>query len=130
MPFIIARVNVPVSKEQETEIKNRMGRAIELVPGKSEQYLLLAFEPESHLWLRGDDSQPMAYIDAAIFGNEGHYGYRTAPNPRNNPANNRGVPGICSELYQECVFLKTILKTYFRRISTPLRYMRGDFRVM
>lgn len=34
MPFIIARVNVPVSKEQETEIKNRMGRAIALVPGK------------------------------------------------------------------------------------------------
>ncbi len=52
-----------------------MGKAIELVPGKSEQYLLLSFEPDSRLWLRGDDSQSMAYIDAAIFGNEGHYGY-------------------------------------------------------
>ena len=75
MPFITCKVNRPVSREQEIELKARMGKAIELVPGRSEQYLLLAFEPESHLWLRGDDSRPAAYIDAAIFGNEGHYGY-------------------------------------------------------
>ena len=75
MPFITCKVNQLISREQETELKARMGKAIEPVPGKSEQYLLLAFEPESRLWLRGDDSQPMAYIDAAIFGNEGHYGY-------------------------------------------------------
>ena len=75
MPFITCKVNRPISWEQEVELKARMGQAIECVPGKSEQSLLLSFEPDSHLWLRGDDSQPMAYIDAAIFGNEGHYGY-------------------------------------------------------
>lgn len=75
MPFITCKVNRPVSREQEVELKTRMGRAIALVPGKSEQYLLLNLEPESRLWLRGDDSQPLAYIDAAIFGNEGHHGY-------------------------------------------------------
>ena len=75
MPFITCKVNRPISRAQETELKVRMGKAIELVPGKSEQYLLLSFEPDSHLWLRGDDSQPMTYIDATIFGNEGHYGY-------------------------------------------------------
>ena len=72
MPFITCKVNRSVSRVQETELKARMGKAIELVPGKSEQYLLLFFEPDSRLWLRGDDSQPMVYIDAAIFGNEGH----------------------------------------------------------
>lgn len=40
MPFILARVSTPVSKEQEIEIKSRLGRAIKLVPGKSEEYLL------------------------------------------------------------------------------------------
>ncbi len=40
MPFVIARVNVPVSREQEEQIKSRLGRAIQLVPGKSERYLL------------------------------------------------------------------------------------------
>ena len=75
MPFITCKVNQPISREQETALKSRMGKAIELVPGKSEQYLLLALEPESRLWLQGDDSQPAACIDVAIFGNEGHFGY-------------------------------------------------------
>ena len=65
MPFITCKVNRPISREQEMELKARMGKAIELVPGKSEQYLLLASESERRLWLRGDDSQPVAYIDAA-----------------------------------------------------------------
>jgi len=75
MPFIKVKTNSPISKEQETVLKSRMGKAIELVPGKSEEYLLLEFESRSRLWLRGDNSAPIAYIEAAIFGNEGHVGY-------------------------------------------------------
>ena len=74
MPFVIARVNVSVSREQEREIKTILGRAIELVPGKSEQYLMLGFEGDYHFWLRGEDSRPAAYIEVRIFGNEGHLG--------------------------------------------------------
>ena len=43
MPFIISRVNVSISREQEIELKTQLGKAIELVPGKSEAYLLLSF---------------------------------------------------------------------------------------
>ena len=41
MPFVIAKVNVPVSKEQESKIKTRIGKAIENVPGKNENYHVL-----------------------------------------------------------------------------------------
>ncbi len=75
MPFIVSRVNVPVSEDQELALKTRLGKAIELVPGKSEEYLLLGFENNSHLYLRGDNSRPMAYLTAGIFGNESHTGY-------------------------------------------------------
>lgn len=75
MPFIISRTNIPVSKEQQTQLKLQLGKAIELVPGKSEQYLLLGFEDRCCLYLRGDDSRPIAYIEAAIWGNEEHRGY-------------------------------------------------------
>lgn len=75
MPFITSRVNRSISREQELQLKNRLGKAICMVPGKSEQYLMLNFEADSHLYLRGDDSQPMAYIEAAIWGNEAHLGY-------------------------------------------------------
>lgn len=75
VPFIISRVSVPISREQEIKLKTELGKAIELVPGKSEQYLLLGFEDKYRLWLRGDDSEPVAYIEANIFGNENHAGY-------------------------------------------------------
>ena len=74
MPFLISRVNRPINREQEVSLKTRLGRAIKLVPGKSEEYLLLGFEDNCRLWLRGDDSEPIAYIEANIFGNEGHFG--------------------------------------------------------
>lgn len=75
MPFIKSKVSVPLSKEQEKEIKTKMGKAIELVPGKSEHYLLLEFEDNCRLWLRGKKDDPIVYIEAALFGNEPHYGY-------------------------------------------------------
>lgn len=75
MPFILSHISKLVSKEQETRLKSGLGRAISLVPGKSEQYLLCGFEDNAHLYLRGDDSEPVAYIEAAIFGNESHAGY-------------------------------------------------------
>ena len=77
MPFIIARVNVSVMHEQEEIIKSRLGRAIELVPGKSEQYLMICFQDNCRFWLRGDNSLLAAYIEVSIFGNERHYGYES-----------------------------------------------------
>ncbi|MBQ9030010.1 MAG: hypothetical protein IJ106_00975 [Parasporobacterium sp.] len=75
MPFIKVKTSCPISKEQEITLKSLLGKAIELVPGKSEEYLLLEFEDNSRLWLRGEYTEPIAYIEAAIFGNESHAGY-------------------------------------------------------
>ena len=73
MPFIIARVNVPITQEQE--LKAALGRAIELVPGKSEQYLMICFEDSCRFWLRGNNSLPAAYLEVSVFANKGHCGY-------------------------------------------------------
>lgn len=75
MPFIKTKVSCEITEAQERLLKSRFGKAIELVPGKSEEHLLLEFEDHAHLWLRGEQYAPIAYIEAAIFGNEGHYGY-------------------------------------------------------
>ena len=69
MPFITVRVSTTISKEQETELKTKMGQAIELVPGKSEEYLLLEFEDNCRLWLRGRNDEPIVYIEAAVMPN-------------------------------------------------------------
>lgn len=75
MPFVIVRLNQPLTKEDEHELKHRLGQAISLVPGKSEEYLLLSFEDNCRMWLRGRADEPVAYMEAAIFGNLDHRGF-------------------------------------------------------
>lgn len=68
MPFIDAKVSVKMSKEQEVEIKSALGKAISLIPGKSERWLMTGFQDNYHLYFQGDDSEPMAFIEVRIFG--------------------------------------------------------------
>jgi len=75
MPFILSRVSCPVSKEQEVELKSRLGRTVAFIPGMSEQFLLAGFQDNWHFYLRGDDSRPVAYIEVSVFSNERHRGY-------------------------------------------------------
>ncbi len=70
MPFINSKVNVKMSKEQETEIKTFLGDAIRTIPGKSENWLMLGFEDEYTLYFKGDDSQPTAFVEVSVFGAE------------------------------------------------------------
>lgn len=70
MPFINSKVSVSISEEQEKELKNRLGQAIAIVPGKSEAWLMTGFEDNYHLYFRGDNSQPIAYIEVKIYGDE------------------------------------------------------------
>ena len=74
MPFIFSKVNVPISKEKEVELKMRLGKAIEILHGLTEKYLILGFEQNCHIYLRGEN-QPAAFIQISIFGNEIHFGY-------------------------------------------------------
>ena len=75
MPFIMVKVSCAVSREQELELKAWLGKAIELVPGKSEAYLFAGFEDNCHLYLRGDNTEATAYVEVSVFGNEKHLGY-------------------------------------------------------
>ena len=68
MPFIDTKVSVSVSPEQEKQLKERLGQAISIIPGKSENWLMLSFEDNKHMYFRGDNSQPVAFVDVKIFG--------------------------------------------------------------
>lgn len=70
MPFINSKISVAVTNEQETEIKSRLGQAISILPGKSENWLMVGVEPEYHLYFRGDNSQPCAMVEVSVFGGE------------------------------------------------------------
>ncbi|MBR4719662.1 MAG: hypothetical protein IKP31_05405 [Lachnospiraceae bacterium] len=68
MPFIDSKVSIKITEEQEKELKTRLGQAISLIPGKSENWLMTGFEDNYHLYFRGDNSEPIAYIEVRIFG--------------------------------------------------------------
>ena len=70
MPFINTKVNVTIPEEKEKELKERLGEAIKLIPGKSEQWLMLAFEDECRMYFKGDAGKPLAFVNVKIYGSE------------------------------------------------------------
>lgn len=75
MPFITSKISKKITKEEELELKKGLGKAIESVPGKNESVLFTLFEDDVHMYLKGDNSEPLAFVQVAIFGTENHLGY-------------------------------------------------------
>ena len=70
MPYIDSKVSVKISDSQEKELKERLGEAISLIPGKSEQWLMVGFDDEYHMYFRGDNSAPIAFVEVKVLGSE------------------------------------------------------------
>ena len=68
MPFISTKVNVPISKEQEKTLTAKLGKAIELIPGKSESKLMLSFEGNASMYFKGSDDLKVALVEVKLFG--------------------------------------------------------------
>lgn len=68
MPYIDSKVSIKITDEQEKELKTRFGKAIELLPGKSERWLMTGFADNYHLYFGGDNSRPTAYVEVSILG--------------------------------------------------------------
>ena len=68
MPYININTNVAVTKPAADAIKSRLGKAIELIPGKSESWLMVGFEPEHALYFRGSDSERIAFVEVSVYG--------------------------------------------------------------
>ncbi len=88
MPFIDAKVTMPVSAESRENIKNRLGRAIPIL-NKSETYLMVGIEDSYDLYMAGNKLDRGAYVSVSLFG--------SAP----SSAYSRMTGEICSILEQE-----------------------------
>lgn len=76
MPFINVKTNTEVSKEQEVKVKQSLGKAIELIPGKSEEWLMVAIEGGLALYFKGNTDQPTAFVEVKIFGSASEEAYQ------------------------------------------------------
>ena len=68
MPFINTKTNVAIDKKKEELLKARLGKAITTFPGKTEQWLMLEFCDNRHLWFRGENDFPMAFVEVQLLG--------------------------------------------------------------
>lgn len=68
MPYLCARTSIPVSPEKEATLKARFGKAIENIPGKTEQWLMVEFADNCRLWFRGQNDAPAAIVQVDLFG--------------------------------------------------------------
>lgn len=68
MPFINSKISIKITKEQEAVIKNRLGRAIALIPGKSESWLMVGFEDGYRLYFKGQEYEKLVFVEVQIFG--------------------------------------------------------------
>lgn len=67
MPYIRTTTNVSVSDEAASRIREQLGAAIELIPGKSERWLMLAMEENKKMYFAGSD-EPLAMAEVSLFG--------------------------------------------------------------
>ncbi len=68
MPCINTKVNVEISAEKEKILKTKLGKAIEILPGKTENWLMLCFEDKCKLYFNGNNSEPTAFVDVMLLG--------------------------------------------------------------
>lgn len=80
MPFINVKTNVSLNENKKTTIKSRASKAISLIPGKSEAYLMCAVEDGVSMMFQGDDDKNIAFVEVKIFGSstKENYGRLTA----------------------------------------------------
>ena len=67
MPLISTHTNIGVSREAEKNMKEKLGKAIQLIPGKSEAWLMLEFLEKTPMYFKGSDA-PCALAEVKIFG--------------------------------------------------------------
>ncbi|MFA6587073.1 MAG: phenylpyruvate tautomerase MIF-related protein [Bacilli bacterium] len=68
MPFIQLKTSASISGEKETILKDLFGKAISLLPGKSEEWLMVSFEEKKHLYFQGSKDKDSAILEVKVYG--------------------------------------------------------------
>ena len=75
MPYIRTTTSKPISENSEKALKEKLGQAIALIPGKSESWLMLSFHDNADMYFKGDGSEDYAFVEVALFGSASDAAY-------------------------------------------------------
>lgn len=68
MPTIQIKSASKISESAKELIKSELGKAIEIIPGKSEQWLMVLFGHTEDLYFRGQKDSEAAIVEVGIRG--------------------------------------------------------------
>jgi hypothetical protein len=68
MPFISTKTNQTIKEETAKALKEAYASAIELLPGKTEKWLMVAVDDGVYTAFAGEDSSPAAMIEVDLLG--------------------------------------------------------------
>lgn len=68
MPFIDSKITCKLSDAQKETLKTELGKLINIIPGKSETFLMVGFSDEYPLYFSGSKLDKGAFVEVKIFG--------------------------------------------------------------
>lgn len=68
MPYIKTTTSVAVSDATKESLKNKLGEAIALIPGKTDRWLMLAFEDNISMAFAGKSDEQYAMAEVNLLG--------------------------------------------------------------
>lgn len=68
MPCIQIQFSGTISQEKEEIIQAKLGKAIELIPGKTQKWLMLCFHDGCRIRFAGTADSPAAFVKVGLYG--------------------------------------------------------------
>lgn len=68
MPYIKTTTTAKINNEKKQALTEAFGKAIELIPGKSERWLMLGFSGDTPMALGGDSESGAAIMEVQLLG--------------------------------------------------------------
>lgn len=68
MPYIKATTSLALTEEKKRELKEDFGKLIEIIPGKTEKWLMVAVDDGVYTAFAGEDASPAAMIEVDLLG--------------------------------------------------------------
>lgn len=68
MPYIHVQTKMPTSEQQRQALRRELEQAVEQIPGKTREWMLMAFSTPTELCWGGDAAQNCAFVEMRIWG--------------------------------------------------------------
>lgn len=75
MPYIEAKITLPLSDSQKEDLKCGFGETMSLI-GKPEAFLMVNIEDKKDLWFAGEKLEKGAYVSLSLLGNSTSENYQ------------------------------------------------------